>query len=99
MDTSPRVSEDGVATGGSVWLQKHLWLASDSKEPYKRRSKQEFISSLLEDTRAQIFWVLGPRTGPFLLLLHLCCFSLSSCRPAFSVSLVHMLGNLGTDCS
>ena len=69
MDTSPRVSEEGVARGGSVWLQKHLWLASDSKEPYKRRSKQEFISSLLEDSRAQICWVLGPRTGHYFSLV------------------------------
>lgn len=64
--TFSRISEEGLVRGGLLWIQRHLWLASDCnpRNSIKGNQNKNLFQVYLAGSRAQICGVLGPKIGP-----------------------------------
>lgn len=90
-----------VAIKGSVWLERHLWLSSYSNLRNSiRRSQKKTLFQVYWETQGHKCARYWDRRNILSFFFVVADFNLSLCRPLFfSVSLVSMAGNLGTDYS
>lgn len=73
MDLSPSFC-GGHDDGGSVWLERPLWLDSDCdlRSTITGSQKESLFQVYWDDSKTYICWVLGPRECPFFSLVAVC---------------------------